>query len=97
MAYGEQYKPRSLLLQNNSLTSFQIPKSAHNLLFLDVSANEFSQLFPENIGWILPNLRHVNLSKNSFQGNLPSSLANMKKCTFWISLTIISTGSYQGV
>ncbi|XP_018461256.1 receptor-like protein 15 isoform X2 [Raphanus sativus] len=71
-----------LLLQNNSFTNFQLPKSAHSLLFLDVSANELSQLFPNDIGWILPNLRHLNLSKNSLQGNLPTSLGNMKKIYF---------------
>ncbi|CAH8381344.1 unnamed protein product [Eruca vesicaria subsp. sativa] len=68
-----------LVLQNNLFTSFQLPKSAHNLLLLDVSANELSQTFPENIGWILPNVRHMNLSENSFQGKLPYSLGNMKK------------------
>ncbi|KAL0794911.1 hypothetical protein Bca101_066288 [Brassica carinata] len=71
-----------LLLQNNSFTNFQLPKSAHSLLLLDASANELSQLFPYDIGWILPNLRHLNLSKNSLQGNLPSSLGNMKKMYF---------------
>ncbi|CAH8381302.1 unnamed protein product [Eruca vesicaria subsp. sativa] len=71
-----------LLLQNNLFTNFQLPKSAHRLLLLDASANDFSQLFPDNIGWILPNLRHLNLSKNSLQGNLPSSLGNMKKIYF---------------
>ncbi|WZZ67300.1 hypothetical protein YC2023_078670 [Brassica napus] len=33
-----------LLLQNNSFTSFQLPKSAHKLLFMDVSLNEFNHL-----------------------------------------------------
>ncbi|KAJ0257322.1 Leucine-rich repeat-containing protein [Hirschfeldia incana] len=68
-----------LILQNNSFTNFQLPKSAHKLLLLDASANEFSQPFPEDIGWILPNVRHMNLSENSFQGELPYSLGNMKK------------------
>ncbi|CAG7869306.1 unnamed protein product [Brassica rapa] len=64
---------------NNSFTNFQLPKSAHKLLLLDVSANELSQPFPENIGWILPNVLHMNLSKNSLQGKLPYSLGNMEK------------------
>ncbi|CAF2084072.1 unnamed protein product [Brassica napus] len=68
-----------LFLQNNSFTNFQLPKSAHKLLLLDVSANELSQPFPENIGWILPNVLHMNLSKNSLQGKLPYSLGNMEK------------------
>ncbi|XP_033128101.1 receptor-like protein 15 isoform X2 [Brassica rapa] len=71
-----------LILQNNSFTNFQLPISAHKLLLLDASANELSQPFPENIGWILPNVRHLNLSKNSLQGNLPSSLGNMKNMYF---------------
>ncbi|KAF2592289.1 hypothetical protein F2Q70_00044602 [Brassica cretica] len=71
-----------LLLKNNSFSSFGLPKAAHKMLFLDVSVNEFNQLFPENIGWILPNLRHMNLSENNFQGNLPSSLGNMESMHF---------------
>ncbi|XP_018463187.1 receptor-like protein 15 isoform X2 [Raphanus sativus] len=68
-----------LILQNNSFTNFQLPKSAHKLLLLDASANEFSQPFPEDIGWILSNVRHMNLSDNNFQGKLPYSLGNMEK------------------
>ncbi|VYS50987.1 unnamed protein product [Arabidopsis thaliana] len=71
-----------LLLQNNSFTSFQLPKSAHNLLFLNVSVNKFNHLFPQNFGWILPHLVCVNLAYNGFQGNLPSSLDNMKSIEF---------------
>ncbi|XP_019082674.1 PREDICTED: LRR receptor-like serine/threonine-protein kinase GSO1 [Camelina sativa] len=81
-----------LLLRNNSFMSFQLPKSAHNLLFLDVSVNEFDHLFPENIGWILPHLRFMNLAKNGFRGNLPSSLGNMKD----IEYMDISHNSFQG-
>ncbi|XP_020890605.1 LRR receptor-like serine/threonine-protein kinase GSO2 [Arabidopsis lyrata subsp. lyrata] len=71
-------KLESLLLQNNSLTSFQLPKAAHNLLFLEVSVNEFNQLLPDNIGWILPRLKFMNLANNSFQGYMPSSFGNME-------------------
>ena len=45
-------KLENLLLQNNSFTSFQLPKSAHKLLFLNISDNEFTHIFPQNIGWI---------------------------------------------
>ncbi|KAG7590070.1 Leucine-rich repeat-containing N-terminal plant-type [Arabidopsis suecica] len=75
-------KLESLLLQNNSLTSFQLPKAAHNLLFLEVSVNEFNQLLPENIGWILPRLQFMNLANNSFQGYLPSSIGNMENIEY---------------
>ncbi|CAH2067203.1 unnamed protein product [Thlaspi arvense] len=81
-----------LFLQNNSLTKFQLPKSAHNLLYMDVSGNEFSHLLPDNIGWILPQLVLMNISNNSFEGNLPSSLGNMKS----ISFLDISHNSFQG-
>ncbi|OAP15436.1 RLP15 [Arabidopsis thaliana] len=85
-------KLKVLLLQNNLFTSFQIPKSAHNLLFLDVSANDFNHLFPENIGWIFPHLRYLNISKNDFQGNLPSSLGNMNG----IQYMDLSRNSFHG-
>ncbi|CAH8360851.1 unnamed protein product [Eruca vesicaria subsp. sativa] len=79
-------------LQRNLFTSFQLPKASHHLIFLDVSANEFSQIFPQNIGWILPHLHHMNLSQNSFYGNLPSSLGNMDKMYF----LDISHNSFHG-
>ncbi|AEE35564.1 unnamed protein product [Arabidopsis thaliana] len=85
-------KLKVLLLQNNLFTSFQIPKSAHNLLFLDVSANDFNHLFPENIGWIFPHLRYLNTSKNNFQENLPSSLGNMNG----IQYMDLSRNSFHG-
>ncbi|CAH8363593.1 unnamed protein product [Eruca vesicaria subsp. sativa] len=71
-----------LFLQNNSFTSFQLQESAHSLLFLDVSANDFNHLLPENIGWVLPHVKHMKLGENSFQGCLPSSLGNMKKISY---------------
>ncbi|XP_024013592.1 probable LRR receptor-like serine/threonine-protein kinase At4g36180 isoform X3 [Eutrema salsugineum] len=81
-----------LLLKNNILTSFQLPESAHDLRSLDVSVNEFNHMFPENIGLILPHLRYMNISKNGFQGNLPSSLGNMSR----IDTLDVSHNSFQG-
>ncbi|XP_006300680.2 leucine-rich repeat receptor protein kinase MSP1 isoform X1 [Capsella rubella] len=81
-----------LLLQNNSLTSFQLPNSAHNLGFLDVSVNKFHHLFPENIGLILPELVFFYLAHNGFQGNLASSLGNMEN----ISYLDVSHNSFHG-
>ncbi|CAG7904573.1 unnamed protein product [Brassica rapa] len=54
-----------LFLQNNLFATFHLPKSAHKLLLLDVSANDFSNLLPEDIGWVLPQLH--------FHGKLPRS------------------------
>ncbi|KAG7586990.1 Leucine-rich repeat [Arabidopsis thaliana x Arabidopsis arenosa] len=81
-----------LLLQNNSLTTFHLPKSSHNLLFLNASVNAFNHLFPENIGWILPSLRYMNLANNGFQGNLPSSVGNMEE----IEYLDLSHNNFQG-
>ncbi|CAN7123280.1 unnamed protein product [Brassica rapa subsp. narinosa] len=85
-------KLKVLLLQNNSFTSFQVPKSPHHLLFMDVSVNKFNHLLPENIGWILPHLRYMNISNNSFQGTLPSSLGNMKNTEYMD----LSRNSFRG-
>ncbi|XP_010416261.1 PREDICTED: leucine-rich repeat receptor protein kinase EMS1-like [Camelina sativa] len=71
-------KLERLYLQNNSFTTFQLPKSSHDLRFLDVSFNQFNHLVPDNIGWILSHLQFMNLGYNGFQGNIPSSLGNMK-------------------
>ncbi|KAL0800993.1 hypothetical protein Bca101_056169 [Brassica carinata] len=85
-------KLENLLLQNNSFTSFQLPKSAHKLLFLNISDNEFTHIFPENIGWTLPHLKYMNLANNGFQGNVPSSLGNIKS----IEYMDISHNSFSG-
>ncbi|CAG7893521.1 unnamed protein product [Brassica rapa] len=81
-----------LRLQNNYLTSFQLPKSTHGLAFLDVSMNEFNHLFPDNIGLILPHLISMNISSNSFQGKLSSSLSNITM----LSNMDLSHNSFQG-
>ncbi|KAG7588356.1 Leucine-rich repeat [Arabidopsis suecica] len=71
-----------LLLKNNSFTILQFPRLVHRLHVLDVSTNGLDGKFPENIGNVLPNLRHLNLSSNEFQGNLSSSLGEMKMLQF---------------
>ncbi|XP_010511092.1 PREDICTED: probable leucine-rich repeat receptor-like protein kinase At1g35710 isoform X3 [Camelina sativa] len=81
----EQYpKLRVLLLQDNSFSMFQLPRllGNHSLQILDVSNNNFTQQLPENIGKVLPNLIHLNLSSNGFQGYLPSSFGEMKMLQF---------------
>ncbi|XP_018444408.1 receptor-like protein 15 [Raphanus sativus] len=85
-------KLKVLSLKNNSLTSFQLPESAHNLGFLDVSANDFNHLLPEDIGWVLPHLMYINIANNGFHGYLPSSLGNMKE----ISYLNLAQNSFHG-
>ncbi|KAF3519282.1 hypothetical protein DY000_02062492 [Brassica cretica] len=86
-------KLEALLLQNNLFTSFQLPKSAHGLLYLDVSVNKFNHLLPENIGLILSHLRYMKLFDSGFQGNLPSSIGNMKSIVY----LDISNNRFHGV
>ncbi|KAL1204497.1 Receptor-like protein 9a [Cardamine amara subsp. amara] len=72
-----------LLLQNNSFTMLPFPRLLdHGLRVLDVSTNELGGELLNNIGKLLPNIRHLNLSYNGFQGNLPSSFGEMKKIFF---------------
>ncbi|KAG2254155.1 hypothetical protein Bca52824_084291 [Brassica carinata] len=71
-----------LQLQNNSLTVFQIPTTVHILQFLDLSANNINGVLPDDIGHVLPNLKHMNGSHNGFQGNFPSSIGEMKNISF---------------
>ncbi|XP_020890783.1 LOW QUALITY PROTEIN: probable inactive leucine-rich repeat receptor kinase XIAO [Arabidopsis lyrata subsp. lyrata] len=74
---------RVLLLQNNSLTILELPRLLnHSLQILDLSANSFDQRLPENIGKVLPYLKHLNLSNNGFQWILPSSFGEMKDIKF---------------
>ena len=86
-------KLENLHLQNNFIRSFQLPESDHNLHWLDFSVNKLTGLLPESIGWILPDLSYMNISKNGSEGNLPSSLGNMRSIEY-IYLTTASTGSY---
>ncbi|KAL5767323.1 hypothetical protein ACOSQ2_014106 [Xanthoceras sorbifolium] len=50
----------------------------HSLQFIDLSHNK---LLPKNMGTILPKLLNLNLSKNSFEGHIPSSMGEMKGLT----------------
>ncbi|KAL0865701.1 hypothetical protein Bca101_044819 [Brassica carinata] len=75
-------KLENLHLQNNFFTSFQLPECHHNLHWLDLSVNKLNGLLPESIGWILPHLLYMNISKNGFEGTLPSSLGNMRSIEY---------------
>ncbi|KAL1207592.1 Receptor like protein 21 [Cardamine amara subsp. amara] len=71
-----------LQLQNNLFTTFQMPTTVHNLQVLDVSANHIGGMFPNNIGRALSNMVDMNGSYNGFQGELPSSMGEMKIISF---------------
>ncbi|KAG6729800.1 hypothetical protein I3842_01G050300 [Carya illinoinensis] len=44
---------------------------------MDVSKNQMVGKLQENIGKMYPNLNYLNLSRNHFEGNLPSSIGDM--------------------
>ncbi|GAY61729.1 hypothetical protein CUMW_212230 [Citrus unshiu] len=56
---------------NNSFLLHQ-----HHLKFLDLSHN---QLLPENLGIVFQKLIYLDMSKNSFEGNIPYSISEMKE------------------
>ncbi|CAH2064242.1 unnamed protein product [Thlaspi arvense] len=70
-----------LLLQNNSFNTLTLPR-LHTLQFLDLSDNNFNDQLSNDVGLILPKLRHLNLSNNAFQGNMPSSVSMMVDIEF---------------
>ncbi|CAE6076094.1 unnamed protein product [Arabidopsis arenosa] len=73
---------QALLLQNNSYKTLTLPRTMRKLQFLDLSANNFNNQLPKDVGLILTSLRHLNLSNNEFQGNMPSSMARMENIEF---------------
>lgn len=75
-------KLKVLQLKNNSFTTFKIPTIVHMLQVLDFSANDITGALPDNFGHVLPNLLHMNGTDNRFQGNLPSSMGEMKNISF---------------
>ncbi|XP_050284101.1 receptor-like protein 15 isoform X2 [Quercus robur] len=67
-------KLESLFLNNNSFTGpFMLPYDiCHNIRNLDISDNHLQGPIPINFGLILPSLEYLNMSKNAFQGSIPS-------------------------
>ncbi|WZZ67568.1 hypothetical protein YC2023_078938 [Brassica napus] len=94
------WKPK-FRLSHIALPSCNLEKVPHFLQYqkdlshIDLSDNKISEIFPHwllNIGWVLPHLEYMKLANNGFQGNLPSSMGNMKS----ISYLDISHNSFNG-
>ncbi|KAJ1429147.1 Leucine-rich repeat [Sesbania bispinosa] len=72
-------KLETLYLMNNSFTgTLQLPTFKHGLLDLQISNNKIGGQLPENIGEIFSTPFYVNLSRNCFEGILPSSISEMQ-------------------
>ncbi|KAK1571336.1 hypothetical protein Q3G72_015299 [Acer saccharum] len=70
---------QGMYLTNNSLSGIlQLPNSTHDLLDLRISNNNLNGQLPMNIAVILLRLVTLDLSKNSFEGDIPSSMGEMK-------------------
>jgi len=65
-------------MNNSFIGTLKLPIFKHGLLDLQISNNKIGSQLQENIGKIFPILKYVNLSKNSFEGILPSSIGEMQ-------------------
>ncbi|KAK0592268.1 hypothetical protein LWI29_016109 [Acer saccharum] len=82
-----------MYLVNNSLSGIlQLPNSTHDLLQLRISSNNLNGQLLMNIVVILPRLVHLNLSKNSFEGSIPSSIGEMKS----LKVLDLSSNNFSG-
>ncbi|KAL4629127.1 hypothetical protein ACB092_05G286800 [Castanea dentata] len=69
---------KSATLNHNSFTGhFHLSLCLNSTYVIDVSNNQLNGKLQQNIGEILPNIRYLQLSDNSFTGSLPSSFGNM--------------------
>ncbi|KAL4629144.1 hypothetical protein ACB092_05G287300 [Castanea dentata] len=69
---------KSAILNHNSFTGhFHLSLCLNSTYVIDVSNNQLNGKLQQNIGEILPNIRYLQLSDNSFTGSLPSSFGNM--------------------
>ncbi|KAJ4946679.1 hypothetical protein NE237_014307 [Protea cynaroides] len=83
-----------LNLRNNSMRGhFLLPYHVYNATRnIDISGNCFSGMLQKNIGNIFPSLRGLNLSKNNFEGGIPSSIGYMSSL---LSLSL-SDNNFEG-
>ncbi|XVE71670.1 hypothetical protein DITRI_Ditri10aG0170100 [Diplodiscus trichospermus] len=77
---GNNTELERLFLINNSFSgNFRLPfHSPMKLLELDISKNFFDGRIPVEIGTCLPGLRFLNISINSLDDSIPTSIGDMK-------------------
>ncbi|KAJ9179010.1 hypothetical protein P3X46_010841 [Hevea brasiliensis] len=67
-------------LMNNSFTgTFHLPNYKHDLLKFDISSNNITGVLPKEFGLVLSNLLYINMSRNNFSGNVPSSISEIQE------------------
>nr|POF18764.1 lrr receptor-like serine/threonine-protein kinase gso2 [Quercus suber] len=80
-------------LRDNSFWGhFHLPLFLNYTFVIDVSNNQLNGKLQRNIGEILPNIRYLQLSNNSFTGSLPSSFGNMSL----LDILDVSLNSFSG-
>ncbi|KAK7845955.1 receptor-like protein 15 [Quercus suber] len=81
------------ILHDNSFSGhFHLPLFLNSTHGIDVSNNQLIGKLQRNIGEILPNIRYLILSNNSFSGSLPSSIGNMSL----LSVFDVSFNNFSG-
>ncbi|GMQ09011.1 hypothetical protein CsSME_00052516 [Camellia sinensis var. sinensis] len=75
-----------LILQNNSFVDlFFLPQYCYTSISrIDISDNHFSGQIQANIGDMFPYIRYINLSRNAFEGGIPSSFVDFNLTQLWI-------------
>ncbi|XP_028056660.1 receptor-like protein 15 [Camellia sinensis] len=83
-----------LILQNNSFVDlFFLPQYCYTSISrIDISDNHFSGKIQANIGDMFPYIRYINLSRNAFEGGIPSSFGKMSN----LDVLDLSTNNFSG-
>ncbi|GMQ09022.1 hypothetical protein CsSME_00052525 [Camellia sinensis var. sinensis] len=83
-----------LILRNNYFVNlFFLPQYCYTSISrIDISDNHFSGKIQANIGDMFPYIRYINLSRNAFEGGIPSSFGKMSS----LDVLDLSTNNFSG-
>ncbi|KAI7979741.1 Receptor-like protein 13 [Camellia lanceoleosa] len=83
-----------LILRNNSFVNlFFLPQYCYTgISRIDISDNHFSGQIQANIRDMFPYIQYINLSKNAFEGGIPSSFGKMSN----LDVLDLSTNNFSG-
>lgn len=71
------FQSHAMIDLSSNLFSGPIPLWSPNVSQIYPRSNLFSGPIPHNIGEVMPNLTNLDLSHNSLNGSLPSSISNL--------------------